>query len=1223
MGAKTLIRRFEKSIYFGSLALGLGKKAFTVGVVVTTIAWSIGLAMFLVPLAANAAAPVAGDLIKASLPSVYYYGANGKRYVFPNEKTYKTWYSDFSSVKTITDSELAAISLGGNVTYKPGVKMVKITTDPKVYAVAANGTLRWVKTEAIASSLYGSAWNTLIDDVPDAFFTNYTVGTEIAAAGDYNKAAVTAAATDIGTDKGIGAAVTPVVSGALTVALASDTPAAATIVCDTDASEGSQIKIPVVKYTFTASSAGAVKVTSLKLKRGGIAADADLNLVTLWDGDTKLGEHQSISKTYITFANTSGLFEVVAGSSKTVTVKIDLTNGDVSSCAAKTYNLGIEASTDVTSNAASIGGTFPATGNTMTGAGVTDLGKIGISSYTTYPSTIDPGDVKQELWRLALVATNQDMELRYLKLDVIGTVSASDLANIYLDVNGVQIGTTQQLASDKTVTFDLRSSPLILTAGQTKNLLVKGDVVGGSTRSFKFTVQSRDNIEIRDRNYNVLTKVDLGNGGVEDSFSVVQPTTSTGTTINAGRLVMSIATDSPTGNIADYATGLTLAKFGIQAIGEDIRIVELNYGCVDGSGTAADLLNVKLLLEGVQVGTTDSVLNCDAAASTGTAITFGNTFIVPSGTTKYLSFVADTTATGSGDTAGYSVDVDDTLSIYLAAGSSGDAVGRVSLENLTPTAQNGRTLTVKAGTVTVTKNSSFSDRSATQPSGVVNETNVKIGSFIINAGSGEAVDVTAIILYDGSEVMGTTWQNLKIKHNGTQIGTTLGALHSTAATYTFTPSPAIRIEAGAQYAVDVYADIKSGAGGGTVANVIEVDEITATGVSTSSDASVNYTNGSGLVLQAGYVAARGNMFVTADPDTPIAQQLVRGSTEQVIAKFKVSASSTEAINITQIVLSASSTDALMATGTFKNIKLYDGTTQIGSAIPGFVDTYSSSTSKLTYVSAVFSGLTLDIAKGGNKILTAKADITSYDDGGTTAQNWAFGLMSDYDDSDYVNTTSECAFTATGKSSGTSLVNLTGQWYYGATWTATHGTVTAAMGNVMTIYRTKLSVAWASDTPSGVSSPNSAQTIAKFVISNSANVGDYTATVNLINFSMSQSGASCLAAGTDRYLYVYKDSILTANLLASTFFCQTGYIAGEAFGHTATTIANGSFTDVDIAAGTSKTFWVTGDTTDNNSGSVTETLSISVAATGMTWTDGISSGITAVDTLPLLSKTFTY
>jgi hypothetical protein len=127
-----------------------------------------------------------GDLIKASGPAVYYYGADGKRYVFPYLKVYNSWYSDFSSVKTITDEQLATITIGGNVTYKPGVKMVKINTDPKVYAVAAKGTLRWIKTEQIAKELYGDNWANLVEDVPDAFFVNYQMGEPIELSSDFN-----------------------------------------------------------------------------------------------------------------------------------------------------------------------------------------------------------------------------------------------------------------------------------------------------------------------------------------------------------------------------------------------------------------------------------------------------------------------------------------------------------------------------------------------------------------------------------------------------------------------------------------------------------------------------------------------------------------------------------------------------------------------------------------------------------------------------------------------------------------------------------------------------------------------------------------------------------------------------------------------------------------------------------------------------------------------------
>ncbi len=148
------------------------------------------LALFL-PLAASATAIAPGDLIK--LPddgklettadsAVYYYGADDKRYVFPNSQTYFTWYADFSKVKIVTAAEMAAIPLGGNVTYRPGTRLVKITSDPNVYAVEPGGTLRWIQSEAVAKALYGDNWNKRIDDIPDAYFFNYHIGDPLAAA---------------------------------------------------------------------------------------------------------------------------------------------------------------------------------------------------------------------------------------------------------------------------------------------------------------------------------------------------------------------------------------------------------------------------------------------------------------------------------------------------------------------------------------------------------------------------------------------------------------------------------------------------------------------------------------------------------------------------------------------------------------------------------------------------------------------------------------------------------------------------------------------------------------------------------------------------------------------------------------------------------------------------------------------------------------------------------
>jgi len=151
----------------------------------------------------HAATVDSGSLVKGSGPAVYYV-MDGKRFAFPNEATYFTWYADFDSVRVITDADLAALPLGGNVTYRPGVKLLKLMTAPTVYAVAMAGTLRPLASEAVARALYGERWTDLLHDLPEAFFVNYTVGGPIATIADFSPGGETAAVPTIAANRTTG-----------------------------------------------------------------------------------------------------------------------------------------------------------------------------------------------------------------------------------------------------------------------------------------------------------------------------------------------------------------------------------------------------------------------------------------------------------------------------------------------------------------------------------------------------------------------------------------------------------------------------------------------------------------------------------------------------------------------------------------------------------------------------------------------------------------------------------------------------------------------------------------------------------------------------------------------------------------------------------------------------------------------------------------------------------
>jgi hypothetical protein len=137
-----------------------------------------------------------GKLIKLECPAgsgvdhpckaVYYVGKDGKRHAFANSKVFFTWYANFNEVETISSAAMSMYPLGKNVTYRPGVRLVKFATLSNVYAVSKGGVLRWLTTETAANSIYGANWNTKVDDIADSFYGDYTFGSDISDTANYN-----------------------------------------------------------------------------------------------------------------------------------------------------------------------------------------------------------------------------------------------------------------------------------------------------------------------------------------------------------------------------------------------------------------------------------------------------------------------------------------------------------------------------------------------------------------------------------------------------------------------------------------------------------------------------------------------------------------------------------------------------------------------------------------------------------------------------------------------------------------------------------------------------------------------------------------------------------------------------------------------------------------------------------------------------------------------------
>ncbi len=117
---------------------------------------------------------VAGDRIKTANSSAVYWYLNGKRNVFSNFFVYDSWFPDFKNVVTIPAEQMSDILIGRGIPVRAGTYLVKIQSDPRVYAVLPFGKLSWVQTETQAIALYGENWSKRVIDMDVAFFGSYS-----------------------------------------------------------------------------------------------------------------------------------------------------------------------------------------------------------------------------------------------------------------------------------------------------------------------------------------------------------------------------------------------------------------------------------------------------------------------------------------------------------------------------------------------------------------------------------------------------------------------------------------------------------------------------------------------------------------------------------------------------------------------------------------------------------------------------------------------------------------------------------------------------------------------------------------------------------------------------------------------------------------------------------------------------------------------------------------
>lgn len=913
------------------------------------------IAMSGLTVAPASAAAQAGDLIKMDgLSSVYYLGNDGKRYVFPSESVYFSWYNDFSGVVTIPASELQSYPLGANVTMRPGTKLVKITTDPSVYAVTPNGVLRKIQSEADAIALYGSNWNKIIVDVADSFFTNYTVGTPLTS-GQYpagtllknannasvyyydgtnyrliaNEAAFTAnrfnfanivtttatltaggtSITGFETFSAPSGGVGPIITGSgLTLSLSAATPASTSI-------PASAVRVPFTKVNLTAANDGAISLNSLTVKRIGLSSATNVKEVWAEKDGVLVTSKKSMSSNDESILVFSPALVIPAGQ----TVSIDL----AARLDSATGNMGlaIVSASAVSSSAASVTGSFPINGNLMA-LTTYDLTQLSLVSTSSASYNVKVGDEKVELGKMEIgfKAYAKDVTLKSITLKNNGSEDLSRASmNLFLENNGNKVS-DRYTVDGRFVTFYFPGTGLdLLKDDSSKIFYIKGDMIAkeNTGNSFVFVLNKATDLVAVEKNTGFGVNTYAGTTLADNAaISTV--------VLASGKVSVSKKSASPAATTIVKGSDNTVLIANVRA-DEQINVdgINVRYGsATDNSATVDNFENIRVYVNGMLLDSFDPAATSSSAMQTE-AIDSNFTLNKGDNEIKVMVRAKTTAVAASAFYAQLNGNLFDGMNPeYVASGnmvSTDDATGDIS-----GTATGG-IFTVQGAKLTTVRSDGYSNNRTI----VQGMTDVSLGKFTLKAENDE-VKVTSISLAgntsaSSTDVNANSVSDMKLFVDGVQVGSTVdfGSTGSTFSSLNFT------IAKDSTKIVEVKGSFDASAAGGflTVMTVSAQDSrgsaLTTAGGSDLSDSTADFA-----------VVESGSLNVEKAGDTPVSSILVTSPAEKEVARFKFTAVNDSA-NLTEMTVSnwdgsaaTSSADARIAA-----FKLYDGSNLISEFVP--------------------------------------------------------------------------------------------------------------------------------------------------------------------------------------------------------------------------------------------------------------------------------------------------
>jgi hypothetical protein len=604
-----------------------------------------------------------GDTISASGssdPDIYIVNQLGFKRLFLNPVIFGFYghLGGFAKVKAVSPTTRDAFPTSGLFRNCE-------TNDPKVYGVETTGedtgVLHWVNTTGAQA----------VSDDPNFFSKVFCINNN-----EFNWYAKGTAYTSVNQvpnyNRVPGSTPTPsVVAGSVNVSLASDNPTAQTIT--TKATGLTYLKLNV---------SGTGTLSTVRVLRHGPGKTSDFGNVYLYDGATRLTSGRSVSSAdgSVTFTN----LNIAISGTKTLSVVADMSSSGAT--AGDVNYFSVDSMSDITLAAGTVGGSFPVSGNNFTVSGqVGGVIQIDNSGSIGNPNV---GQSHSQLAEFKLTANTEGAKISRIQLNNAGTVKATDITNLKLEVNGAVVASGTMTSGGYAV-FDLGSTPFILNKGDNRIFKVYGDLAGRKSETVIFYLENTaDLLALGDQ---------FGYGmSVTNNLS----TSSAGQTLTLQGGVLTISFVGPTAsNISTTTTKTTLLSFDMSAASN----VELRkHGiilCKDNSGNGTydsnsdttngwgDIQNVQIINRDTGVSLvspvdgssfTDSTLSALTTAcpnsATGAGKIFTDTFNINAGQTLHLAVVGDVRTANTGGVQISSGDIVRAV-VYgygTQAGSSGD-----------------------------------------------------------------------------------------------------------------------------------------------------------------------------------------------------------------------------------------------------------------------------------------------------------------------------------------------------------------------------------------------------------------------------------------------------------------------------------------------------------------------------------------------------------------------